>query len=199
MNINKLFAYLENNTIEFGLDNFLIKVKSNVYLITVDNESMQYSKTELHYYLQNNRELFNDIDLVVSKSNTDFTDTFFSGNFKPDAIPDQDVTKLLLILENNKPFDLINDSSIIKIDTDNYLAVINDTVNKYSRSELINVLMENKALLHGIKLKRELITTLDFNKDEYKGIYSDNAIDRVLAASKQLNDYLKACKARLSY
>lgn len=84
MNINELFKFLSTGQpVLFGYDNSIMKIKSNVYQCIIDDEIREYSKSELNFYLSENKELFVDIvDFSVNDSDlVDFDNKNQANNF----------------------------------------------------------------------------------------------------------------------
>ncbi len=69
MNVNRILKYLSSNSaLEFGLDNYIIKLQPNVYQCFINGDILEYSLSELKYYLKTNKDLFTDIDTQAIES-----------------------------------------------------------------------------------------------------------------------------------
>lgn len=90
MNINRILKYLSSNSaLEFGLDNYIIKLQANVYQCFINSDILEYSLSELKYYLKTNKDLFTDIDTQAIESKLSANDNqielFDTDNFGNEA------------------------------------------------------------------------------------------------------------------
>lgn len=94
MNIKELFKFLSTGQpLLFGYDNSIMKIKSNVYQCIIDEDIREYSKSELNFYLSENKELFSDI-VDFSMSDSDLVDfdnkkqaaNFWANYFEPTPV-----------------------------------------------------------------------------------------------------------------